>query len=119
MTSRYRSQTSSKDNQTKVTEDGVRLQLRKTQLNRLPLPSMILGNVRSLRNKVDELQGNVRFLKDFKDCCLMAFTETWLSENDPDSDLLISGFGPKQRGDGENSGWRGVFVRQPKDTVLQ
>jgi hypothetical protein len=72
---------------------GVRLRLRKMPLNRLPLPSMILGNVQSLRNKMDELQGNARFLKDFKECCVMAFTETWLTERDQDSDLMISGFG--------------------------
>lgn len=50
---------------------------------------MILGNVQSLRNKVDELQGNVAFLKDFRDCCVLAFTETWLMENDQDTDLSI------------------------------
>ena len=73
---------------------GVRLRLRKMPLNRLPLPSMILGNAQSLRNKMDELQGNARFLKD---CCVMAFTETWLTERDQDSDLMISGFGAPQR----------------------
>ncbi|XP_074472561.1 uncharacterized protein LOC141756597 [Sebastes fasciatus] len=52
-----------------------------------------MGNVQSLRNKVDELQGNVRFQKDFMDCCIMAFTETWLTERDQDIDLLIDGFG--------------------------
>ncbi len=72
---------------------GVRLQLRRLWFNQTPLPSMILGNVQSLRNKVDELQGNVCFQKDFRDCCLMAFTETWLTEHDQDSDLLINGFG--------------------------
>ncbi|KAK1898322.1 Autophagy-related protein 2, partial [Dissostichus eleginoides] len=35
---------------------GVRLRLRRQRLPRIPLPSMILGNVQSLRNKVDELQ---------------------------------------------------------------
>ena len=54
---------------------GVRLRLKRTLPNRLQLPLMILGNIRSLRNKVDELQGNIRFLKDFKDCCLMAIRQ--------------------------------------------
>lgn len=58
---------------------------------------MILGNVQSLRNKVDELQGNVAFLKDFRDCCVLAFTETWLMENDQDTDLSIDGFGAPYR----------------------
>ena len=78
---------------------GARLRLRKTRFNRLPLPSMILGNVQSIRNKLDELQGNVRFLKDYKDCCVMAFTETWLTERDQDSDLMITGFGAPHRVD--------------------
>lgn len=46
---------------------GVKLRLRRQQVSRFPLPSVILGNVQSLRNKLDELQGNVRFQKDFRD----------------------------------------------------
>ncbi|KAJ4937515.1 hypothetical protein JOQ06_002150, partial [Pogonophryne albipinna] len=53
----------------------------------------ILGNVQSLRNKVDELQGNVRFQKNFRDCCVLAFTETWLTDCNQDNDLFIDGFG--------------------------
>lgn len=52
-----------------------------------------MANVQSLRNKVDELQGNVRFQKDLKDCGVLAFSETWLSERDFDSDLSLNGFG--------------------------
>ena len=61
---------------------GVRLRFKKQQLSRTPLPSVIMANAQSLRNKVDELQGNVRFLKDFKDCGVLVFSETWLSERD-------------------------------------
>lgn len=35
---------------------GVRQRLRRRGFRRLPLPSIILGNVQSLRNKIDELQ---------------------------------------------------------------
>lgn len=52
-----------------------------------------MGNMQSLRNTVDELQGNVRFQKDFRDCCIMAFTETWFTKQDQDTDLIIGGFG--------------------------
>ncbi|KAK3558278.1 hypothetical protein QTP86_013926 [Hemibagrus guttatus] len=72
---------------------GVRLRLRKQRLTRVPLPSVIMGNVWSLRNKVDELQGNVHYQKDFRNCCIMAFTETWLTECDRDTDMSIDGFG--------------------------
>ncbi len=76
---------------------GVRLRLGKMRPNQLLLPSVILGNVQSIRNKMDELQGNARFLKDYKDCCVMAFTETWLTERDQDSELVIGGFGAPRR----------------------
>ncbi len=87
---------------------GVRLRLRKQQLTRSSLSSVIWANVQSLRNKVDKLQGNVRFQKDLGDCCIMAFTETWLTEQDQDMDLLIDGFGTlssRSQGwsDGENT----------------
>lgn len=78
---------------------GVRLRLKKRQLTRLPLPSLILGNAQSLRNKLDELQRNVRFLRDYKDCCVMAFTESWFTEQDSDTDLSIDGFGVPFRQD--------------------
>ncbi len=54
---------------------------------------MIIGNVQSLRNKVDELQGNVHFQKDFSECSVLAFIETWLTNRDQDHDLHINGFG--------------------------
>lgn len=72
---------------------GVKIRVRKRSLSRTPLPSMILGNVQSLRNKLDELQGHAGLQKDFKDCCVMAFTETWLTEQDQDNELLIDRFG--------------------------
>lgn len=73
-------------------QGGVGLRLRKLRLTRIPLPMVIMGNVQSLRNKVDKLQGNVRWQKDFRDCCVMAFTETWLTERNQDSHLFIDGF---------------------------
>lgn len=51
--------------------EGVRF--RKQHLNKIPLPSVIMGNVQSPRNKLDRLQGNIRFQKDYRDCCVMAF----------------------------------------------
>ncbi|XP_039509538.1 uncharacterized protein LOC120464222 [Pimephales promelas] len=71
---------------------GVRRRLRRTGLRRLPLPSIILGNVQSLRNKVDELQANVKFIPEFKNACIIALTETWLKEHDPSQDFEIDGF---------------------------
>ncbi|XDV11492.1 hypothetical protein PO909_000423 [Leuciscus waleckii] len=72
---------------------GLRQRLRKQGLNRIPLPSIILANCQSLRNKLDELQANVRFLSDYRNACVISLTETWLKEHDLDSDLEIEGFG--------------------------
>lgn len=77
---------------------GVKQRTRKLlSRNRIPLPSVILANVRSLRNKIEELRANVLHLRDYRDACLMAFTETWLTESDSDSALEISGFGAPLR----------------------
>ena len=69
---------------------GVKQRCRKRGL-KVPLPTVILGNARSIRNKSDELEGCVRFQHDYKDCCLIGLTETWLQNMDTDSivDLTI------------------------------
>ena len=71
----------------------MRWRLRRAGLHRLPLPSAVLGNVQSLRSKVDELQANVKFIPEFKNACVITMTETWLKEHDLDQDLEIDGFG--------------------------
>ncbi|KAG7522125.1 hypothetical protein JOB18_013791 [Solea senegalensis] len=57
----------------------------------------MLASVQSLRNKVDELQANVKFLEEYKNACLLAITETWLKDHDLQSDLRIDGFGEPVR----------------------
>ena len=57
-----------------------------------------MANVRSLRpgpsnHKCDEVQANVRFLTEYRDACVMCFTETWLDETIPGNYLNIDGFG--------------------------
>ncbi|XP_071843761.1 uncharacterized protein [Apostichopus japonicus] len=56
------------------------------------LPSIIMGNVRSLNNKIDELQANARYFQEFRDISLMSFTETWLNDNITDESMYIDGF---------------------------
>lgn len=60
---------------------------------RIPLLTVIMANVKSLRSKVDELQSNVKYLEEYRDACILALTETWLKEQDPQSELEIDGFG--------------------------
>ncbi len=49
--------------------------------------------MQSIRRRIDELEACAKFQREIKDTCLLAFTETWLSESDPDSGLELSGFG--------------------------
>ena len=46
---------------------------------RPPLPSLFLGNARSLPNKVDELTCNIQTRRDYRECSVFCFTETWLA----------------------------------------
>ncbi|KAK0144067.1 hypothetical protein N1851_017607 [Merluccius polli] len=55
------------------------------------LPSLIMGNVRSLGNKMDELTALARSQKEYRECSIMCFTETWLHQDIPD-DVSIAGF---------------------------
>uniref|UniRef100_A0A3B3D7Q5 Ig-like domain-containing protein n=1 Tax=Oryzias melastigma TaxID=30732 RepID=A0A3B3D7Q5_ORYME len=57
------------------------------------LPSIILSNVRSLRNKSDELQANVLHMYEYRTASILAFTITWLNEKDSNDSLHIDGFG--------------------------
>ena len=48
------------------------------------LPAIVLANVRSLRNKADELFNMLSFNREFKDSSVLCFTETWLDSTTPD-----------------------------------
>ncbi|KAG1967816.1 hypothetical protein F2P79_003022 [Pimephales promelas] len=63
---------------------GIKLRLRR-RATRPPLPSILFGNVRSLRNKMEELRLNTKACNEYRESCLMIYTETWLQEDFPDS----------------------------------
>ncbi|XP_047459459.1 NACHT, LRR and PYD domains-containing protein 12-like [Mugil cephalus] len=56
------------------------------------IPAVITGNVKSLANKVDELEALVRTQREYRQSSIMCFTETWLHEKIPDSNVAIPGF---------------------------
>ncbi|KAL0203335.1 hypothetical protein M9458_001353, partial [Cirrhinus mrigala] len=56
------------------------------------LPSIVMGNVRSLDNKMEELTARVSKNRELRECSLMCFTETWLHERIPDSAVDVAGF---------------------------
>ena len=60
--------------------------------SKAPLPSIFLANVRSLRNKFDELCCHIATRKDYGNCCAYFLTETWLDDNVPDSAMTPPGF---------------------------
>lgn len=66
---------------------GVRNKLR-TRAHRPPLPSILLANVQSLDNKLDDIRARVRYQRDVRDCNILCFTETWLSPAVPDHAVL-------------------------------
>lgn len=53
----------------------------------------MLANVQSIKNKLDELEVWAKLKKEIKETCLLAFTESWLSDSDRDEDFSLSGFG--------------------------
>ena len=82
---------------------GVRRRLKKARI-RPPLPSIILSNVRSLRPKApnttfDELLANVAFMSEFREACMLCFTDTWFCDNISDDSVAIDGFGSPFRCD--------------------
>ena len=56
------------------------------------LPTVILGNVQSLNNKMDEMRANVASIEDVRTCSLLCFTDTWIGESVSESNVCIEGF---------------------------
>ena len=70
---------------------GVRARCRRRG-TRIPMPMIVSGNVRSLRNKTDELTGLTRWNYAYRESSVICLTETWLQDKDPDSAYSLDGF---------------------------
>ncbi len=68
---------------------GIRNRLRE-RAHSPPLPSILLANVQSLENKMDELRARISFQWDIRDCNLFCLTETWLTPSVPDTAVTPS-----------------------------
>ncbi len=55
-----------------------------------PLPSILLANVQSLENKMDDLGARISFQRDIRDCNILYLTETWLRPSVPDTAVTPS-----------------------------
>lgn len=51
--------------------------------------SLLLANVRSLDNKLDELPLLRETHTDWRDCCVFALMKTWLQDNIPDAPIQL------------------------------
>ncbi|XP_049893944.1 uncharacterized protein LOC126385944 [Epinephelus moara] len=56
------------------------------------LPSVVMGNVRSLPNKMDELSALTRHQREYRQSSVLVFTETWLNAEVPDTIAALDGF---------------------------
>uniref|UniRef100_A0A674ELB5 Transposase Tc1-like domain-containing protein n=1 Tax=Salmo trutta TaxID=8032 RepID=A0A674ELB5_SALTR len=70
---------------------GLLVRLRR-RAHRAPLPSILLTNVQSLDNKVDEIRARVAFQRDIRDCNVLCFTETWLTRDTLSESVQPPGF---------------------------
>ncbi len=68
---------------------GIRNRLRK-RAHSPPLPSILLANVQSLENKMDDLRARISFQQDIRDCNIICLTETWLTPSVPDTAVTPS-----------------------------
>ena len=50
------------------------------QDGKAPLPIILLANVQSLDDKLDELRARTTFQWETRDCHIICITETWLDE---------------------------------------
>ncbi|XP_030612077.1 uncharacterized protein LOC115799195 [Archocentrus centrarchus] len=61
----------------------------KARATRPPLPSLLVANVRSLENKMDELRARTIAQREIRECCALIFTETWITATTPDSAIQL------------------------------
>ena len=76
---------------TRGSRGGVRIKNRKRKF-RPYLPSVVTGNAQSLNNKLDELSANSKFLREYRNACIMCFSETWFNDRVTDEIASIDGF---------------------------
>ncbi len=68
---------------------GIRNRLRK-RAHSPHLQSILLANVQSLENKMDDLRARISFQRDIRDCNILCLSETWLTPSVPDTAVTPS-----------------------------
>ena len=70
---------------------GVKARSRRRK-NRPVLPVLIMGNARSLNNKIDELEASCKYLHEYRDASILCFSESWFKSSTPDSAVQLNNF---------------------------
>ena len=70
---------------------GVKRRVKKRR-HRPAVPAIVMGNVRSLGNKTDELAALIRSQREYRECSVLCFTETRLHSHIPDHSVAVPGF---------------------------
>ena len=68
---------------------GCLVRIRRRQVGKLPLLSILLANVQSLDNKLDEVRSRISYQLDIKNCNSLCFMESWLND---DMDIQLAGY---------------------------
>ena len=70
---------------------GVKRRVKKRR-HRPAVPAIVMGNVRSLGNKTDELAALIKSQRQYHKCSVLCFTEIWLHSHIPDHSVAFPGF---------------------------
>lgn len=68
---------------------GCLIRIRRRRVGKLPLPSILLANVQSLDNKLNEVRSQISYQRDIKNCNILCFTESWLNDY---MDIQLEGY---------------------------
>ena len=90
-----------KDWEKEVGGQGVRIRRR---VSKPPLLSVLLANVQSLENKLDDLRLRLSYQRDIENCSILCFTKSWL--NDEMDNIELADFYVFQQDKAATSGKR-------------
>ena len=68
---------------------GCLIRTRRRRVGKMPLPSILLANVQSLDNELDEVRSQISYQRDIKNCNILCSTESWLND---DMDIQLAGY---------------------------
>ena len=70
---------------------GIRARVKRRGPN-LHLPSIVLSNAQSIKNKKDELAARCKYISEYRNSSVICITESWLKAEIPDNHVTPDGF---------------------------